>query len=134
MSGIIIIIIIVESIIEVAKLLDCAYLFTGVRSVTKTGEKVMYDLENKINQAVFPGLQGGPHNNAISAIATAMRQAKSPEFVNYQKQVNMWLSWRLSIYKSSTQLKMNFIVKLSAGGISKFITRSLFFVIRIYFA
>jgi len=47
----------------------------------------MYDLENKINQAVFPGLQGGPHNNAIAAIATAFRQAMTPEFKKYQEQV-----------------------------------------------
>ena len=42
----------------------------GVRSVTKKGEKVMYDLESKINFAVFPGAQGGPHNHTISALAT----------------------------------------------------------------
>nr|CAD7412939.1 unnamed protein product [Timema cristinae] len=59
----------------------------GVRSVSKTGEKVLYDLENKINQAVFPGLQGGPHNHAIAGIATAMLQAKTPEFRKYQQQV-----------------------------------------------
>jgi glycine hydroxymethyltransferase len=59
----------------------------GVRSVNQAGQKVMYDMENKINQAVFPGLQGGPHNNAIAAIATAFRQAMTPEFKQYQEQV-----------------------------------------------
>jgi len=59
----------------------------GVRSVNQAGQKVMYDLENKINQAVFPGLQGGPHNNAIAAIATAFRQTMTPEFKKYQEQV-----------------------------------------------
>ncbi|KAK5641317.1 hypothetical protein RI129_009864 [Pyrocoelia pectoralis] len=59
----------------------------GVRSVNAKGEKIMYDLETKINNAVFPGLQGGPHNNAIAALATAFKQVKSPEFVQYQKQV-----------------------------------------------
>ncbi|PSN30514.1 Serine hydroxymethyltransferase [Blattella germanica] len=58
-----------------------------VRSVSKNGEKIMYDLESKINQAVFPGLQGGPHNNTIAGIATAMLQAKSSEFKKYQQQV-----------------------------------------------
>ncbi|UYV62182.1 SHMT1 [Cordylochernes scorpioides] len=59
----------------------------GVRKVEKNGNKVMYDLEEKINQAIFPGLQGGPHNNAIAAIATALKQATTEEFKNYQKQV-----------------------------------------------
>ncbi|CAG2182382.1 unnamed protein product, partial [Oppiella nova] len=59
----------------------------GVKSVSKTGEKELYDFEDKINQAVFPGLQGGPHDNSIAGIATAMKQAASPEFVEYQKQV-----------------------------------------------
>lgn len=45
------------------------------------------DLETKINNAVFPGLQGGPHNNAIAAIATAMLQTKSEQFKEYQEQV-----------------------------------------------
>lgn len=59
----------------------------GVRSVNKKGEKTMYDLEDKINQIVFPGLQGGPHENAIAGIATALLQAMSPDFHKYQEQV-----------------------------------------------
>ncbi|XP_041978683.1 serine hydroxymethyltransferase isoform X2 [Aricia agestis] len=59
----------------------------GLKTVNAKGEKIMYDFENKINQSVFPGLQGGPHNHAIAAIATAMKQATLPEFVEYQKQV-----------------------------------------------
>lgn len=59
----------------------------GERSKNAKGECTMYDLESKINQAVFPGLQGGPHNNTIAAIATTMKQAKTPEFAEYQKQV-----------------------------------------------
>jgi len=45
------------------------------------------DVETKINMAVFPGLQGGPHNHAIAGIATAMKQAATPEFKLYQQQV-----------------------------------------------
>lgn len=59
----------------------------GVRSVKANGDKVLYDLESRINQAVFPALQGGPHNHAIAGIATAMQQAKLPEFKEYQVQV-----------------------------------------------
>lgn len=59
----------------------------GVRSVKANGDKVMYDLEAKINQAVFPGIQGGPHNHAIAGIATCMLQARTPEFKDYQTQI-----------------------------------------------
>jgi len=59
----------------------------GVRSVDKKGKEVMYNLENPINQSVFPGHQGGPHNHTITALATALKQAASPEFLEYQKQV-----------------------------------------------
>ena len=47
--------------------------------------KPAYDLEAKINFAVFPGLQGGPHNHTIAALATALRQAASPRFADYAR-------------------------------------------------
>jgi glycine hydroxymethyltransferase len=59
----------------------------GQRGTTKKGEPIMYDLEDKINFAVFPGLQGGPHNHTITALATALKQAGSAEFKAYQTQV-----------------------------------------------
>ena len=46
----------------------------GVKSVDKQGREVMYDFEKKINFAVFPALQGGPHNHAIAGVAVALRQ------------------------------------------------------------
>jgi len=59
----------------------------GQRGTDKKGNPVMWDLENKINFAVFPGLQGGPHNHTIGALSTCLKQANTPEFVEYQKQV-----------------------------------------------
>ncbi|KAG9391564.1 Serine hydroxymethyltransferase [Carpediemonas membranifera] len=59
----------------------------GVRKMTKKGENVMYDLETRVNQAVFPSLQGGPHNNVIAGIAVALKEAQSADFKEYQVQV-----------------------------------------------
>ncbi|XP_015265959.1 PREDICTED: serine hydroxymethyltransferase, mitochondrial [Gekko japonicus] len=60
----------------------------GVRSVDKkTGKEIPYNLEERINFAVFPSLQGGPHNHAIAAVAVALKQASSPMFREYCQQV-----------------------------------------------
>jgi len=45
------------------------------------------DLMDRINAAVFPMLQGGPHNNAIGALAVALKEALTPEFTQYVKDV-----------------------------------------------
>lgn len=42
---------------------------------------------NKINQSVFPGLQGGPHNHQIAAIATQMKEVATPAFAQYMNTV-----------------------------------------------
>ncbi|RRT64049.1 hypothetical protein B296_00022090 [Ensete ventricosum] len=62
----------------------------GLKEINKKGQEVMYDFEDKINAAVFPGLQGGPHNHTISGLAVALKQqlqATTPEFKAYQEQV-----------------------------------------------
>lgn len=41
----------------------------------------------KINKAVFPGMQGGPHMHTISAIAVALGEASTDAFKDYAKQV-----------------------------------------------
>ena len=40
-----------------------------------------------IDKAVFPGLQGGPHNGTTAAIAVALQEAQSEEFKAYAQQV-----------------------------------------------
>ncbi|PPR88478.1 hypothetical protein GOBAR_AA32211 [Gossypium barbadense] len=59
----------------------------GVKGINKQGKEVLYDYEDKINQAVFPGLQGGPHNHTITGLAVALKQATTPEYKAYQEQV-----------------------------------------------
>ena len=46
----------------------------GVKETDKQGREILYDLEQRVNQAVFPALQGGPHNHAIGGVAVALRQ------------------------------------------------------------
>jgi glycine hydroxymethyltransferase len=44
-------------------------------------------LAQKIDQAVFPGMQGGPHMNAVAGIAVTMKLAAEPAFQSYAAQV-----------------------------------------------
>ena len=55
--------------------------------VTDKGFKKDPHMSEKIDRAVFPGLQGGPHENTIAAIAVALKEASSSSFRSYGKQV-----------------------------------------------
>lgn len=59
----------------------------AIIGVTKKGLEKDADLVKKINKAVFPGLQGGPHMNNIGALAVAFEEASSPEFRKYAEQI-----------------------------------------------
>ena len=48
----------------------------GVRGVDKKGNDIKWDLEKKINFAVFPSLQGGPHQHTIAAVAVALKEVR----------------------------------------------------------
>merc|ERR1711971_1320121 len=45
------------------------------------------DIKERIDMAVFPGLQGGPHNHQIGALACQLLEVATPEFKEYCKQV-----------------------------------------------
>lgn len=45
------------------------------------------ELDKKIDKAVFPGLQGGPHINQTAGTAVALKEADSTDFKKYAKQV-----------------------------------------------
>jgi glycine hydroxymethyltransferase len=44
-------------------------------------------LEERINRAVFPGFQGGPHDNVTAAIAAMFGEVMRPDFKRYQRQI-----------------------------------------------
>ena len=45
------------------------------------------EFAKKIDKSVFPGLQGGPHMNAVAGIATTLLNAQGQEFKDYARQV-----------------------------------------------
>lgn len=51
---------------------------------SKINERELY---KKIDRAVFPGLQGGPHLNQIAGVAVALKEADTPAFKKYAQQV-----------------------------------------------
>jgi glycine hydroxymethyltransferase len=59
----------------------------GIIMITKRGLRKDSELAQKIDKAVFPGLQGGPHENNIAAIAVCLKEASSSEFKKYGRQI-----------------------------------------------
>eukprot|EP00732_Lithocolla_globosa_P004440 Lithocolla_globosa_v1_NODE_4098_length_1511_cov_47.152473.p1 type:complete len:472 gc:universal NODE_4098_length_1511_cov_47.152473:1428-13(-) len=51
------------------------------RKKTRDGKPT--DLESRVNNAVFPSNQGGPHNNTIGGVCVALKQVMDPEFKKY---------------------------------------------------
>lgn len=59
----------------------------GPRGGMIFAKKDTRELFEKINKAVFPGMQGGPHMNQIAALAVALNEASSPSFKKYINKV-----------------------------------------------
>jgi glycine hydroxymethyltransferase len=55
--------------------------------VTDRGLKKDPEIKGKIERAIIPGLQGGPHNHQTAAIAIALEEALKPSFKKYALQV-----------------------------------------------
>lgn len=59
----------------------------GPRSAMIFAKKDAREFDKKIDKAIFPGLQGGPHMNQIAAVAVALKEANTPAFKKYGAQV-----------------------------------------------
>ncbi len=92
----------------------------GIVMVTQSGIDKDPDLAKKIESAIFPGLQGGPHNNVTAAIAVALEEASRDDFKEYGKQIvtnahvlaYKLLSYGYSLVGGGTQnhlMRMNFL-------------------------
>lgn len=55
--------------------------------VTEKGLQRDPDLADKIDRAIFPGLQGGPHDHTTAGIAVALGEAMQPGFKDYGRQI-----------------------------------------------
>lgn len=55
--------------------------------VTKKGLNKDAQLAEKIDRAIFPGLQGGPHDHTTAAIAVSLKEAGRKSFKKYGKQI-----------------------------------------------
>jgi glycine hydroxymethyltransferase len=59
----------------------------GMIMVTAKGLAKDPDLAQKVDKAIFPGLQGGPHDHQTAAIAIALKDAATPQFKEYGHQI-----------------------------------------------
>jgi len=59
----------------------------GMIMVTEKGLKKDPELAQKVDRAIFPNLQGGPHNHQTAAIAVTLGEAMKPAFKKWGKQV-----------------------------------------------
>lgn len=62
-----------------------AMIFVNKNSKIAADKKI--DIASAIDKAVFPGLQGGPHDNQTAAIAVALKEASTPVFKKYGHQI-----------------------------------------------
>lgn len=67
------------------------------------------EIGDKIDKAVFPGLQGGPHDNVTAAIAVALEEASQPSFTEYAQQV-------VKNARGLAEILLNEGIALTTGG------------------
>jgi len=58
-----------------------------VSTPLRAPEKTLENIPTLIDRAIFPGIQGGPHEHSIAAKAVAFREALQPEFKTYAEQI-----------------------------------------------
>jgi len=77
--------------------------------VTEKGLAKDPELAERVDRAVFPGLQGGPHDHTTAAIAVALGEALQPSFVAYGRQV-------VANAKALAQGLLRYGLRLVTGG------------------
>ncbi len=59
----------------------------GPRSAMIFVKRDKREMDKKIDKTIIPGLQGGPHENQIAAVAVALKEAATPSFKKYAQQI-----------------------------------------------
>lgn len=59
----------------------------GPRQAIIFVKKDAREFDKKIDKTIIPGLQGGPHENNIAGVAVALKEADTPAFKKYAKQI-----------------------------------------------
>jgi glycine hydroxymethyltransferase len=98
----------------------------GPRGALIFAKRDARELNKKIDKAVFPGLQGGPHMNQTAAIAVALKEASAPAFKKYAVQVKKnavalagelsKLGWRIISGGTDTHLMLIDVSSAGIGG------------------
>jgi len=93
---------------------------------SKIAKRNKIDIAKAIDRAVFPGLQGGPHENQIAAIAVALAEDAMPQFRKYAHQVVknarvlarelQKLGWRIVSSGTDTHLLLVDVAEKGIGG------------------
>jgi glycine hydroxymethyltransferase len=77
--------------------------------VTEKGLQKDPDLGKKVDSAIIPGLQGGPHDNQTAAIAVALKEASAASFKTYGAQI-------VTNSKALSEALMDYGFDLVSGG------------------
>ncbi|MES2437327.1 MAG: serine hydroxymethyltransferase [Patescibacteria group bacterium] len=64
-----------------------AMIFSRLDKTIANAKGEQKNISELIDKSVFPGMQGGPHVNQIAAVAVALKEADTPAFKKYAKQV-----------------------------------------------
>lgn len=83
------------------------------------------EIAERIDKAIFPGLQGGPLQNEIAGKAVALKEAQQKKFINYQKQViknakvlaDVFIENRFDLVSGSTDNHL-ILINLTKFGLS----------------
>ncbi len=81
----------------------------GIIMTTDEGFKKDPEMSKKINRAIIPGIQGGPHLNAIAGIGVALKEDAKPAFKKYAQQI-------VANAQALAKELMSYDFKLISGG------------------